>query len=214
MSSSTSSLVMTWAKLAAGADRKAPPWARAAAVRSTMSSSAARRAKRTAFAIPSTLDFPWATTTGRRTPSRIAPPVVLGSSCSRRPARRPRTSSPPSDDRSPPRMASRTAPATVFAVPSISFRATLPVKPSVTTTSDRAGRQVGALDVAREVERARRELLVRGHDLVRSLLRLLADREQPDARAGDSVHRLHEGRAHVSELDEVLGPDVHVRARV
>ena len=48
-----------------------------------------------------------------------------------------------------------TAPATVFAVPSISFRATLPVKPSVTTTSTVAGRQVAALDVAGELDPGR-----------------------------------------------------------
>ena len=48
----------------------------------------------------------------------------------------------------------------------------------------------------------------------RALLRLLADRQQPDARPRDAVHRFHERRSHVRELDEVLWPDLCVGTRV
>src|ERR687894_2524362 len=116
-------------------DRSAPSAARASAVRSTMLSSTARRARRTALAIPSSLDPPCAITTGRRKPSRTAPPMAFGSSSRRRPPSRPRASSPPTEASVEERIAPRTAPTTVFAVPSMTLRATLPVKPSHTTTS-------------------------------------------------------------------------------
>ena len=74
--------------------------------------------------------------------------------------------------------------------PSISFSATLPVKPSVTTTSASPGRDLVALDVADEVERvalghAVAQGGVRLEDERRALGGLLADREQADARALD-----------------------------
>ena len=55
---------------------------------------------------------------------------------------------------------------------------------------------------------------VGGDDVLGALAGLLAVGEQRDARARDAQHGLHEGRAHVGELDEVLGPDVDVRAAV
>ncbi len=54
---------------------------------------------------------------------------------SRRPPSAPRSSSPPAWPRSDERAAPRIAPMIVCETPSISFSATLPVKPSVTTTS-------------------------------------------------------------------------------
>ncbi len=51
------------------------------------------------------------------------------------------------------------------------------------------------------------------HDL-RALAGLLAVREQRDPRALDAHHGLHEGRAHVGELDKVLRPDLDVGPRV
>ena len=90
-------------------------------------------------------------------------------------------------------MASRIAPTTVRVVPSISLSATLPVKPSVTTTSASPATSSFALDVAGELERraveggqARMGL----GDAGRALLRLLADVQQADARALDTDHAL------------------------
>ena len=96
----------------------------------------------------------------RRSPGRAA---------SRSGASRPRISRPPSFETVPERIASRTAPTTAFAVPSISFSATLPVKPSVTTTStsprgrskpstlpDEVERRLGAAPRAARAPRPRR----------------------------------------------------------
>ncbi len=47
-----------------------------------------------------------------------------------------------------------------------------------------------------------------------ALLRLLPDGEQRDRGLGDAEDLLCEDRAHVPELDEVLGPRVRVRSRV
>jgi hypothetical protein len=72
------------------------------------------------------------------------------------------------------------------------------------------------LDVADELDpaRVRAQLRVRGDDVLGALGGLLAVGEQRHARALDPHHDLHEGRAHVGELDEVLGPHGDVRARV
>src|SRR5215204_397788 len=117
--------------LAPASDRSAPADASASAVRSTMRSSTARRARRMALAMPSGLEPPWAITTGRRSPSRTAPPIAFGSSSRRRAPRRPRASRPPKAATGEERIAVRTAPPTVFAVPSMTLSATLPVNPSV-----------------------------------------------------------------------------------
>ena len=55
---------------------------------------------------------------------------------------------------------------------------------------------------------------VRGDDVLGPLGRLGAVGEQRHARALDPHHGLHERRAHVGELDEVLGPHLDVRAAV
>src|SRR5919108_4853281 len=121
--------------LAAGADLSAPACSSAARVRSTIRSSTARRARRTAVAIPFGPKLPCATTTGLRSPSRIAPPTRSGSISSRSCAIFPRIRSPPTLDTGPERIRSLIASRTVREVPSSTFSATLPVKPSLTTTS-------------------------------------------------------------------------------
>ena len=135
------------------------------------------------------------------------PPVVSGSIWRRRPPSAGRSSSPPAAARGPERAAARTASAHGrCAVPSIVFRTTLPVNPSVTITSALPGEQVAALEVARGSRcpsaSARRRVGL--DDLGRALLRLLADREQrrPAARATPST-ALAEGGAEVGELDQV-----------
>jgi hypothetical protein len=55
---------------------------------------------------------------------------------------------------------------------------------------------------------------VRGLDVLGALRRLGAVRQQRDARLLQPHHGLHESRAHVRELDEVLGPDLDVGAAV
>src|SRR5215218_722291 len=117
------------------APRVAPDASRSSAVRSTARSSTARAASRTAFAIPSGPALPWPTTATPRSPSRMAPPVASGSMRRLSPPSAGRSRRPPSVAIGPERAASRTASATARAVPSIVFSATLPVKPSVTTTS-------------------------------------------------------------------------------
>jgi hypothetical protein len=78
-----------------------------------------------------------------------------------------------------------------------------------------AGPEREALDVADEVEVARGgELGVGGHDVARAARRLLAVGEQRHTRALEPVDRLHEGGAHMRELDEVLGPHLDVGADV
>ena len=113
------------------------------------------------------------------------------------------------------RAASRIAPVTVFAVPSISFSATLPVKPSVTTTSAApAGRSRPSTLPAKSIPRRREQDRVGLDDLLAALAGLLADREQADPRALDPEHRLAEGGAEEGELDQVLGADLDVGADV
>src|SRR4051812_21168214 len=126
------------ATLAVGADLNAPASARASAVLSTMRSSTARRASRTALAMPLGPKLPCATTTGLRSPSRIAPPTPSGSISSRNRSTLPLTRRPPTLDTGPERMASRIASRIVFEVASSTLSATLPVKPSVTITSTAA----------------------------------------------------------------------------
>src|SRR5687768_5351507 len=126
------------ATLAAVADRKAPAASSAAVVRPTMSSSAARRASFTACSMPVGPKLPCATTTGLRSPSRIAPPTFSGSRSSRSLPSLPRIRSPPRLEIAPDRMRERISPETILSVPSRTFSATFPVKPSATTTSARA----------------------------------------------------------------------------
>ena len=99
-------------------------------------------------------------------------------------------------------------------VPSSVFSATLPVKPSQTITSAAPSSSVAALGVALEAELARREQRVRLERQLVPLLRLLADREQAHVGPLDVEDLLGEDRAHVRELEQVLGPRVGVRAGV
>ena len=140
-----------------------------------------------------------------RGPSRGAGRRAPGAAAGRRP-RRPGSSARPRRRRRRPSCA----------VPSIVFSATLPVKPSVTTTSAVAAEQVAALDVAAEVELARppASSACASTTSCGALLRLLADREQRHPRALDPEHRVAEGRAQVGELDQVAGADLGVGADV
>ena len=100
-------------------------------------------------------------------------------------------------------------------VPSSTLSATLPVKPSVTTTSAPRAGQVEALDVAHEVEAAGLlDPLARGEHVGRALARLLAHREEAHPWPLLAVHGLHEAGPHVGELDEVLGPRLDAGAGV
>src|SRR5918995_3156294 len=123
------------ATLAALADRNAPAPSRAAVVRPTMSSSTARAASFTACSIPVGPKLPCATTTGFRSPSRIAPPTFSGSRSSRSFPSLPRTSRPPRVETAPERTRERISPKATLRVPSSTFSATLPVNPSATSTS-------------------------------------------------------------------------------
>src|SRR4051812_30256817 len=78
---------------------------------------------------------PWGTTPRWRRPSSTAPPCSSGSSCERSPRRAGRSSAPPSLERQEDRAAVRTAPSSAAEDPSMTFSATLPVKPSATITS-------------------------------------------------------------------------------
>src|SRR5205085_1805602 len=78
----------------------------------------------------------------------------------------------------------------------------------------RALEQLAALDIPAEAELARREERVRLERELVSLLGLLADREQAHVRLRDPEESLREDRAHVAELEQLVGPRVGVRARV
>src|SRR2546423_1829826 len=119
----------------ADAEASEPLDSRAASVRSTTPSCTARWASRTPFATPTGVALPCVTNATPRRPSRIPAPTESWLSSARSRRALPRMSSPPSDATGPERTASRTAPITVIAVPSTALSATVPVKPSVTTTS-------------------------------------------------------------------------------
>ena len=74
--------------------------------------------------------------------------------------------------------------------------------------------QQPSLDVATEVERAGRQQLVRLQGQLVALLVLLADREQTHPGSLDLEDLLGEHRAHVTELEEMLGTGVRPRAGV
>ena len=97
-------------------------------------------------------------------------------------------------------------------MPSSSFRATLPVKPSVTTTSAAPARRSRLSALPLEASVARRQQLVRLERQLVPLLRLLADREQAHLGRGDAEDLLGEDGAHVRELEQMLGTRVGVRA--
>ena len=109
----------------------------------------------------------------------------------------------------------RTAPSSAADEPSMTFSATLPVKPSATITS------AAPVPIAKPSTLptkfrpvATGSSAVRRDDDLGALGRLRAVGEQRHARRRDAADGLHERRAHVRELDQVLGPDLDVGARV
>ena len=134
---------------------------------------------------------------------------------------RPQAASPPGRIRRPPSFprvvdssSERSATSRLRIVPSRVLRATLPVKPSHTITSASPSSKRAPFDVALEVERARLEQRVGVERQLIPLLGLLADREQAHPGPVDPEHLLREDRAHVAELEQVLGPCLRVRAGV
>ena len=123
-------------------------------------------------------------------------------------------SSPPSFPRVVAEISSRSASRSSLIVPSSSFRATFPVKPSATTTSAAKRSRSRASVFPLKFSPLSREERVRFEDEVVALLRLLADREQPHLGVRPLEDLLGEDRAHVRELHEVLGPRVGVRPGV
>src|SRR6266540_1815794 len=105
------------------------------ASRPTTSWSTPRAARRTALAIARREEFPCAITARPRRPSRYAPPYVSGSSRFRSRRAAGRISRPPSLPRVVAVISWRNASSRFAIVPSRSLSVTLPVKPSVTTTS-------------------------------------------------------------------------------
>src|SRR3954471_1148409 len=123
--------------LAAASDafRSAPAACRRAWVRPATSSRTPRAATSIARSTPRAPNEPWGTTPSFRSPSRTAPPCSSGEISSRSPRRAGRSSIPPSLDRQLDIAAVRTAPSSALEEPSMTFSATLPVKPSATITS-------------------------------------------------------------------------------
>ena len=99
-------------------------------------------------------------------------------------------------------------------MPSSVFRATLPVNPSQTITSQPPPSSSRPSTLPSKPQRARLEQGVRLERERVALLRLLSDREQPHPRPGDAEHLLREDRAHVAELEQVLGAGLGVGAGV
>ena len=98
--------------------------------------------------------------------------------------------------------------------PSSSLSATLPVKPSVTTTSAVFAQEVPALDVAYEIESRCLQQRVRRPGQLAPLARLFAYVQQPDARFGDPEDRPRVGGPEDAELEQMLGAAVGVRSGV
>src|SRR5919201_3667987 len=118
-----------------GAPRRACADSSAACVRPTTSPSTARAASRIACAMPRWLNRPCGTTPRRRSPSRYAPPALSGSMTSRNSSSAGRRSMPPALARRDEVATSRIWRSISSETPSMSLSTTLPVKPSVTTTS-------------------------------------------------------------------------------
>src|SRR3954447_14405101 len=120
---------------APSARRSAPAASRRACVRPATSSRTPRAATSIARVNPCAPNEPCGTTARRRRPSRTAPPCSSGSISLRSPRSAGLSSRPPTRERSDDIAAPRTAPSSAAEVPSITFSATLPVKPSATITS-------------------------------------------------------------------------------
>src|SRR5919109_4396207 len=76
------------------------------------------------------------------------------------------------------------------------------------------GEEIATLHVAAKAKAASGEKVMGLSDEAVSLLRLLSDLKERDHRLADADDLLREDRAHVRELEEVLGSRVGVRARV
>src|SRR3954463_4477722 len=120
---------------APSARRSAPAASRRACVRPATSSRTPRAATSIARVNPCAPNEPCGTTASLRSPSRTAPPCSSGSISLRSPRKAGRSNMPPSFERGEDIAAPRTAPSSAAEVPSITFSATLPVKPSATITS-------------------------------------------------------------------------------
>ena len=111
-------------------------------------------------------------------------------------------------------ISARSASSSVSIVPSSSFSATLPVKPSQTTTSAAPASRSRLSVLPPKLSSLAGEQRVRLERQLVPLLGLLADREQPHLGIGSSEDLLGEDRAHVRELEQVLGSRVGVGAGV
>src|SRR6185436_12028186 len=115
---------------APSARRSAPAASKRACVRPATSSRTPRAATSIARANPFEPNEPCGTTASFRSPSSTAPPCSSGSISDRSPRSAGLSSSPPSLERGDDIAAPRTAPSSAADVPSITFSAMLPVKPS------------------------------------------------------------------------------------
>ena len=151
-----------------------------------------------------------------RSPSSTAPPCSSGSSSSRSARSAGRSSSPPSFERSEDSAAPPTAPSSAADDPSIDLQRDVAGEAVGDDHVGLAGADREALDVADEVQarRVAASTRVRRDDDLRALGRLRAVGQQRHARGRHAGHGLHERRAHVRELDEMLRADLDVRARV
>ena len=113
------------------------------------------------------------------------------------------------------RAASRIASVTAFAVPSISFSATLPVNPSVTTTSAApAGRSRPSTLPTKSMPSASASIALASTTSSRPLPASSPTESRPTRGRSTSEDRLAERGAEEGELDQVLGPHLDVCAHV
>ena len=146
-------------------------------------------------------------------PEQVRAAVGVGVEAVAQAPRAGRISRPPSLPRRRGEISSRSSSSSSPIVPSSSFSATLPVKPSATTTSAAPRSRSRASVLPAKSSSASREQRVRLERDRVALLRLLADREQAHLGIGHVEDLLGEDGAHVRELEEVLGPRVGVGAR-
>ena len=128
---------------------RAPPWCGRPCPRRRRAGPASPRAR-----CPCGPKLPCATTTGLRSPSRIAPPTFSGSKLVAELPELAADQQAAEARHRPDRIRDRISAPKTFSVLSSTFSATLPVKPSATTTSTPARRDVEALHVPGEVQRA------------------------------------------------------------
>ena len=196
--------------------RSAPAAARRSWVRPTTSVRAPRAASSIARAIPFAPNEPCGTTASRRRPSRNAPPCASGSIASRSPPSAGLSSSPPAFDARARRRGLAHGPQQRVRGALHDLEEDVAGEPVGHDHVGLAGADREALDVAREVE-----LLRAGQRGVGGLRRPRSPSSgsvplESSATRGRSTpdHGLHERRAHVRELHEVLGPHLDVRAAV